>query len=84
MSSDFFFFNGCIHGIPEIAKPGTEFEPQLQPSPQLQQCESFNPLGQAEDQTCASAATCAAAVGFSTPCTTVGTPISMIFNNQNV
>ena len=34
----------------------------------------LNPLSQARDQTCASAATPAAAIGFSTHCTTAGTP----------
>ena len=58
----------------EIPWPRTESEPELQPTPQLQQYQIFNPLHQARNQTHTSAETQAATVRFLTHCTTEGTP----------
>ena len=52
-----------------IPRPRTESEPQLRPTPQLQQCQILNPLCLTGDWTHTSAA-----VRFLTHCATVGTP----------
>ena len=46
----FFFFFGCpvVHAVP---LPGIRSKLQLQPKPQLWQCQIFNPMCQAGDQT---------------------------------
>ena len=45
----FFFDHPAVYGIP---RPGMRSEPQLQPTPKLQQCWIFNPLSPAGNQTC--------------------------------
>jgi len=56
-----FFFLWPNPWCVEVPGPGTESEPQLRPTPQLQQHQILNRLPQAEDQTCASTATRATA-----------------------
>ena len=51
----------------KFPRPGTESEPPLQPTPQLQQCWILNPVHLAGDRTWAFAVTQAAAVGFFFP-----------------
>ena len=67
----------------EVPEPGTESEMQLQPTPQLWQCQILNPLYRTGDQTLASAATLATAVGFLTHRTMAGTPPSYTFENHH-
>ena len=61
-------------GHMQVPRPGTESQPQLQPTPQLWQCRTFNPLCQAEDPNCTSAVTHASAAGFLAHCARAGTP----------
>ena len=58
----------------EVPGPGTESEPQLRPTPQVQQHWISNPLHWAVGQTCTSSVTWATAVGFLTHWATAGTP----------
>ena len=44
-----FFFFGYIYGIWKFPAQGLNPEPQLQPIPQLRQCQILNPLHQARD-----------------------------------
>ena len=57
----------------EVPRSGIESELQLQ------QCQILNPLWQAGDQTCTSAAAWAIAVGFLTNCAIDGTLINILF-----
>ena len=69
-----FFFFPHTHGTWKVPGPQTEFKPQLQLSPQLQQHRVLNPLHRAGDGTCASTATQATAVRSLSPYITAGTP----------
>ena len=70
----FFFFLRLYQWHMEVSRPGTESELELQPTLQVQQQWTFNPLLGTGDWTQASATTQATAVGFLTHCATVGTP----------
>ena len=65
MPAFFFFFQWPHPRHMEIPEPGIESELQLQPPPQLR-LDSFNPLHQAGDQTCAFACRRASAGRFLT------------------
>ena len=67
----FFFFFGCVtaYGIP---RPGIRSELQLQPVPQLWQCQILNPLCWTGDRTCVP--TLQRHLWFC--CTTVGSPVN--------
>ena len=63
----------------DISGPGIKSKPQLQPTPQLQQCWILNLLCWVADWNCVATATQATSVKFLTYCITAGTPIFTIF-----
>ena len=69
----FYFFKWMYLNHMKVPQSRTESELQLQ------QCRIFNPLPWAGDQICAFVVTWAAAVGFLTHCTTVGTTCISFF-----
>ena len=68
----------------EVPGPGNEPEPQLWPTQQLQQHQSFKPMCRARDQTHTPAVTWAAAVGFLTHCATERTLAFYIWMKLNL
>ena len=54
---NFFFLFWLYPRHMEVSRPETESELQLQPTPQLQQCQILNPLHQATDRTCTTSQT---------------------------
>ena len=74
----FFFFFGCpaTYGVPS---PGIRSEPQLRLTPQLWQCQTLNPLCWVGDQTCIPVLQRCC----QSHCTTLGTPISCLFDNRH-
>ena len=75
---DKFFFFGCTHSTWNFPGPGTESKLQLQPMPQLQQCQMLNSVYWAGDQTHAAAET----TGSPTYCTIAGTPTRINLNRR--
>ena len=75
-----FSFYSYIHSI-GVPRLGIELRSQLQPTPQLWQCQILNPPCQARDQTRTSATTRAAAVGSLTCYTTAGTLPPLYLNH---